>query len=163
LDRHEHSRRAASKKESEIADFATLFAEALTPPRLESKDRLTSLGALAGTPGAVDAAFDKLVDRLLPTIGDHLKTLAGVNLGVAENAKFAKAITRLLNRFGCSLICPHCKRLATLSYSKSGNAKTPVFRYRHREGFHGGTIAVTGPLEIVRGRPHFGDRKISEE
>lgn len=137
---------------NDLADVIVLFAEALTLPSrpFERSSRLTSTGTLPCTPAAFDAAFNRLVDRLMPTLSTHFKELEGLNLGVAQNAELAKTITRLLTRLECSLVCPHCHELASaLRYTKSGNAKTPVFKYWHRTKGHGGTVS-TGPLELVR-------------
>ena len=135
----------------------SLIQEAITPPRASSAmEELTSLGVRPCTPDGIDAAFTRLVAKLLPALADYLKQLEGLNLGVEKNADLAKCITRLLKRFDCALVCPHCQEKAgALRYTQCGNAVTPVFKYQHQRTSHGGTKSV-GPLNLVSGRPKVG-------
>jgi hypothetical protein len=99
---------------------------------------------------AVDKAMDKIIERLLPDLNAHFKTLEGKDFGFEENTQLAKSITRLLRRLGCCLECPKCRMPAvSLRYAPVGQKKTPVFTYEHK-GIrrHGGTIAVN-TLKIV--------------
>lgn len=153
--RKQNLTRSSLIEDFEIKDSLFLFKEAFTPlSRLPgSKTPLTTLGKPPCTSAAFDAAYEQLVRRLLPSISAHLRQLEGLDLGVENNRELAKAISRLLSRFGCSLICPHCQAPAlALRYSKSGNATAPVFKYRHHSTSHGATKSV-GPLNVWLGRP----------
>lgn len=97
---------------------------------------------------AVEAAFNQLISRLVPTLQEHLDTLVGQDFGLEQNAKLSKAITRLLRRLGCALECPHCQERSVLRFSRM-KGEHGYFRYEHTPSKrHGGTKAV-GPLKLL--------------
>ena len=154
-----HAKRISTSRHGEgaYAQDLLLLTEALTPTLENGKPVRTSLGQLPCTPAAVDAACDNLVDRLLPTLAAHLKSLERLDLGVDSNRELANSINQLLKRLKCGLVCPHCNELAyALRYVRSGTARNPVFKYDHRSGGpHGGTTNLS-TLTIVRERSSAG-------
>ena len=139
-----------SHAQDTCATYLSLITESLTPNLVEG-NALTTLGQKPCTPSAVDAVFDKLIDRLLPTLAAHLKTLEGLNLGVEANHELVKSLNALLKRTGCQLMCPHCQQPAyALRYRFAGTSTTPVFQYAHRPGVtHGGRSALN-TLTLIR-------------
>ncbi len=103
----------------------------------------------AGTPQAVDAAFNCVVSRLIPDLQRHLDTLVGKDFGVQFNSELSKAVSRLLKRLGCSLECPHCHEPAYLRYTSFDKHRGPQFKYEHSpQKRHGGTKAIS-PLKLI--------------
>ena len=140
----------AAHSQNDVTTYLSLFTESLTPLE-EQSGELTSLGKKPCTASAVDAAYDVLIDRLLPTLAAHLKTLEGSNLGVEANRELASALNALLKKTGCALLCPHCQQAAyAIRYVRSGTAKNPVFKFDHHQGGTHGAKSYLSNLNLVR-------------
>lgn len=148
-----NDRRKTITPQTNAAQDAQLFVDALMPGVSEiNTNQILASGIAPCTPAAIDAAFERLIEKLLPTLESHLRSLEGLNLGDEANADLARSITRLLRRLDCSLLCPHCHKLASsLRYTQSSTPPTLVFKFEHPGGRprHGGRHSVP-ELRLVR-------------
>ena len=139
-----------TRSQDNVTSYLSLITESLTPPA-ERLGGFTSLGKKPCSVSAVNAAYDVLIDRLLPTLAAHLKTLEGSNLGVEANRELANSLNALLKKTGCALLCPHCQQAAyAIRYVRSGTAKNPVFKFDHHQGGTHGAKSYLSNLNLIR-------------
>jgi hypothetical protein len=140
---------------SNFSDQAGLLVEALVPQYSSARMLTNSRQAKpkAGTPEAVDAAMDRIVEKLLPDLQRHLDSLSGKDFGEESNLLLAKSLTRLLRRLGCQISCDSCGiPVSAIRYGKAGNAVRGSWRFEHTSVVrHGGKRAVPR-LQLVAGK-----------